>query len=129
VNAASVKTIGAKCLETSEAQRNDVIRVKSAVPEVVFQPKLRLESSPRLSFQGYDIVVAIVVVLQATGGLVVATVTRYAGNILKCFAVLISMCNCALFTFLVSSEQTSVSVGDGARTRRRCDVRVLRVRF
>jgi UDP-sugar transporter A1/2/3 len=60
-------------------------------------------------FQGYDIVVAIIVVLQATGGLVVAIVMRHAGNILKCFAVSISMCNCAVFTFLVSSEQTNVS--------------------
>ena len=60
-------------------------------------------------FQGYDYVVGIVVVLQATGGLVVALVMRHAGNILKCFAVSISMCNCAVFTCLVSSEQTSVS--------------------
>ena len=60
-------------------------------------------------FQGYDYVVAIVVILQATGGLVVALVMRHAGNILKCFAVSISMCNCAVFTCLVSSEQTSVS--------------------
>ena len=59
-------------------------------------------------FQGYDYVVAIVVILQATGGLVVALVMRHAGNILKCFAVSISMCNCAVFTCLVSSEQTSV---------------------
>ena len=55
------------------------------------------------------VVVGIVVVLQATGGLVVALVMRHAGNILKCFAVSISMCNCAVFTCLVSSEQTSVS--------------------
>ena len=60
-------------------------------------------------FQGYDYVVGIVVVLQATGGLVVALVMRHAGNILKCFAVSISMCNCAVFTCLVSLEQTSVS--------------------
>ena len=38
-----------------------------------------------------------------------ALVMRHAGNILKCFAVSISMCNCAVFTCLVSSEQTSVS--------------------
>lgn len=60
-------------------------------------------------FQGYDMVVALVVVLQATGGLVVALVMRHAGNILKCFAVSISMCNCAVFTVLASSDRTSVS--------------------
>lgn len=60
-------------------------------------------------FQGYDVVVAIVVVLQATGGLVVGIVMRHAGNILKCFAVSISMCNGAVFTRVTSPEQTSAS--------------------
>ena len=60
-------------------------------------------------FQGFDIVVALVVALQATGGLVVALVMRHAGNILKCFAVSISMCNCVVFTFLVSMDRTDVS--------------------
>ena len=49
-------------------------------------------------FQGYDGVVLLVIALQAAGGLVVAAVLRYAGNVLKCFAVSISICNCALAT-------------------------------
>ena len=37
-------------------------------------------------FQGYDGVVLLVIALQAIGGLVIAAVLRYAGNVLKCFA-------------------------------------------
>lgn len=48
--------------------------------------------------QGYDVIVIIIILLQAAGGLVVAGVMRYAGNVLKCFAVSISMCMCASFT-------------------------------
>ena len=49
-------------------------------------------------FQGYGILVAIIITLQAIGGLVVAAVMRYASNMLKCFAVSASICNCAIAT-------------------------------
>jgi len=56
-------------------------------------------------FQGYDGVVLLVIALHAFGGLIVAAVLRYAGNVLKCFAVSISICNCAI--------ATTVFLGDG----------------
>ena len=49
-------------------------------------------------FTGYDLVVVMIIVLQAVGGLVVAAVMRHASNVLKCFAVSISICNCILAT-------------------------------
>ena len=60
-------------------------------------------------FQGYDVVVLLVIALQAIGGLVVAAVLRYAGNVLKCFAVSISICNCAVTTTLFSEDRYSLS--------------------
>ena len=53
-------------------------------------------------FQGYDAIVLVVVVLQAVGGIIVAVVLRQAGNMLKCFAVSISICLCVLFTMFSS---------------------------
>lgn len=63
-------------------------------------------------FQGYDIIVFLIVLLQAVGGLVVAGVMRHAGNVLKCFAVSISMCNCAVVTVFFASVggETHISV-------------------
>ena len=56
-------------------------------------------------FEGFDCVVIFVVFLQAIGGLITAAVMRYASNILKCFAVSISICNCALATpYLLENE-------------------------
>ena len=60
-------------------------------------------------FQGYDGVVTLVVAVQAIGGLVVAAVLRYAGNVLKCFAVSISICTCAVATTLFSDNGHSLS--------------------
>ena len=50
-------------------------------------------------FQGFDGVVFAIVALQAFGGLAIAAVLQSAGNLLKCFAVSISICNCALVNF------------------------------
>ena len=61
-------------------------------------------------FQGYDGVVLLVIALQAFGGLVVAAVLRYAGNVLKCFAVSISICNCALATTVFANDGHNLSV-------------------
>lgn len=49
-------------------------------------------------FQGFGMLVAIIITLQAIGGLVVAAVMLYASNILKCFAVSASICSCAIAT-------------------------------
>ncbi|VDM25848.1 unnamed protein product [Toxocara canis] len=42
-------------------------------------------------FQGYNNIIWIVVILQAYGGLVIALVVKYADNILKGFAVSLSI--------------------------------------
>jgi cytochrome c oxidase subunit IV len=55
-------------------------------------------------FQGYNEWVLLVILLQAVGGLVVACVLKYADNILKCFAVAISMILGAVCSRLVYQE-------------------------
>ena len=49
-------------------------------------------------FVGYRIIVMIVVILQATGGLVVAAVMKHLSNLMKCFAAAFSTCICAVVT-------------------------------
>lgn len=61
-------------------------------------------------FQGYDIVVVGIILLQAIGGLVVATVLRYAGNVLKSFAISLSICNCAIATQLFAYDAHLISL-------------------
>jgi UDP-sugar transporter A1/2/3 len=55
-------------------------------------------------FYGYDAIIIIVIALQALGGLVTAAVMRYASNVLKCFAVSASICNCVVVSFLVEGR-------------------------
>ena len=55
-------------------------------------------------FQGYDAIVAIVILLQALGGLAVAAVLRYAGNVMKCFAVSSSICASAVLSSLLGQK-------------------------
>merc|ERR1711884_201565 len=53
-------------------------------------------------FQGYSLVVWIVIVLQGCGGLVVGAVVKYADNILKGFATSISIVvSCVMSYFLL----------------------------
>lgn len=49
-------------------------------------------------FHGYDAVVITLVVLHAAGGLIVAMVVKHASNVMKCFAVAISICACELIS-------------------------------
>ncbi len=58
-------------------------------------------------FRGYDGIVFTIVLLQAAGGLIVAAVLRYAGNVLKCFAVCFSICNCAVASAYLHDENVS----------------------
>ena len=60
-------------------------------------------------FQGFDSIVLLVITLQAMGGLVVAAVLRYAGNVLKCFAVSISICICTGVSMLFASDEHGMS--------------------
>ena len=55
-------------------------------------------------FQGFDESVFLIIALQALGGLIVAMVLRYAGNALKCCAVSISTCTCAIAMRVVSER-------------------------
>ncbi|CAL58079.1 UDP-galactose transporter [Ostreococcus tauri] len=57
-------------------------------------------------FGGYDGIVILIIALQAIGGLIVAAVMRYASNVLKCFAVSLSICNCAVATTYVLGDGT-----------------------
>jgi len=59
-------------------------------------------------FHGYDEIVIGIVILQAAGGLIVAVVMRYASTILKCFAISISICLCALVS-IASGEESLTS--------------------
>ena len=62
-------------------------------------------------FTGYDGFVVVIIVLQAIGGLISAAVMRYATNVLKCFAVSLSICSCALATTYVFDDgHTGLSV-------------------
>ena len=70
---------------------------------VVWREGERLHANESV-FQGFDAIVVLVITLQAIGGLAVAAVLRYAGNILKCFAVSISICNCAVATMMFSNK-------------------------
>ena len=49
-------------------------------------------------FCGFDTVVFLVIVLNACGGLITAVVMRYASAVLKCFAVSLSICTCAIIS-------------------------------
>eukprot|EP00922_Rhytidocystis_sp_ex-Travisia-forbesii_P026375 GHVS01038627.1.p1 GENE.GHVS01038627.1~~GHVS01038627.1.p1 ORF type:complete len:247 (+),score=24.04 GHVS01038627.1:482-1222(+) len=65
-------------------------------------------------FQGYNMWVWTVVVLQAVGGLIVAAVLKYADNILKCFGNAISIIlSCMLSYFLLSDFQPNICFGVG----------------
>ncbi len=64
-------------------------------------------------FGGLDSVVALVILLKALGGLIVALVMRYATSILKNFSVAISICLCAVFSMLTSGQQIHLSMALG----------------
>lgn len=49
-------------------------------------------------FHGYDAVVWSVVLLQAGGGIIIGYVMKFASTILKCFAVALSICLCAIYS-------------------------------
>lgn len=55
-------------------------------------------------FQGYYYLVWLVIVLQAVGGLIIASVMKYADNILKCFANALSISISCLLSAMVLEE-------------------------
>ena len=66
---------------------------------------------------GYDGVVVIIVMLHAIGGLVVAAVMRYASNVLKCFAVSLSICICTIISACIFDD-----VNDGMQVQQMCGI-------
>ena len=55
-------------------------------------------------FRGFDSVVLLVVVLQGVGGIIIAYVMKFASSMLKCFAVAVSICLCAVYASLVENR-------------------------
>ena len=56
-------------------------------------------------FTGYDNIVFGVIILQSLGGLIVAAVLKYANNILKCFAVSLSIVICLCWGHFVDNQE------------------------
>ena len=66
------------------------------------------EVLPIQSISNFDSVVYLVIVLQAAGGLIVAGVMKFSSNLLKCFAVSISIILCSVAGFQLSDDEISV---------------------
>lgn len=62
-------------------------------------------------FRGYDAVVLVIIILQALGGMLVSAVLKYASNVLKCFAVSMSICICATVTTFAAHDHEGTVVG------------------
>ncbi len=60
-------------------------------------------------FQGYDSVMIVLIGIQSFGGLLVAVVIKYAGNILKGFATALSIACSYTFSMVFLSVPTTVS--------------------
>lgn len=58
-------------------------------------------------FEGYDGIVACVILLQAAGGIIIGYVLKFANNILKCMAISISICCCA--TYSVATNEINLT--------------------
>ena len=62
------------------------------------------------ALSGFDSAVCVLLLLQAMGGLIIAGVMKYASSILKCFAVSISICLCALISALCGDETSMLQL-------------------
>lgn len=60
-------------------------------------------------FLGFDTIVWLVVTLQATGGILISLVMRYASTLLKCFAVSISICLCMVTSAKANNQPLALS--------------------
>ncbi len=63
---------------------------------------------PRHLLDGYDAVVIAVLLLQAVGGLIIAFVMKLANNILKCMAICISICLCAVYSSAIEGAEITL---------------------
>ena len=78
-----------------------------SLPMSIVGAVLQTRRSDEELFQGHDFTVVVLVVLQACGGLITAIVMRHASSILKCFAVSISICVCAVISCLLGQDNLS----------------------
>lgn len=82
-----------------------------SIPVAILTVILRENDSlvTKSAFQGYDFVVIFTIALHAIGGLIVAMVMRFAGNILKCFAASISICAVTFLSAFTQSDYAHIS--------------------
>lgn len=62
-------------------------------------------------FAGVDYVVLLAIFLQGVGGILIAYVMKFASSLLKCFAIAISICCCAVLTPYTQAPSHSVWFG------------------
>ena len=64
-------------------------------------------------FKGYDAIVWLIVLLQTAGGIIIAFVMKFASNILKCLAIGLSICFCAVYSVVVGELKLTGHVALG----------------
>lgn len=64
-------------------------------------------------FHGYDAILLLVVILQALGGIITGYVLQFANNVLKCLAVSLSICCCAMYSVFINDMVLTPSLVTG----------------
>ena len=67
-------------------------------------------------FSGFDTNVWAVITLQAAGGIITAFVMKFANNIVKCLAIALSICCCAVYSVIKAENQLSTEMVVGIAT-------------
>jgi UDP-sugar transporter A1/2/3 len=101
-NTTTVHTIWSRNIQMS------LISIPVAAAVVHFQDFERLVGGT--FFEGYDAVVWFVVALQAIGGIITAYVLKFASNVLKCLAIAISICCCAMYSVISGELKITISL-------------------
>ena len=81
-----------------------------ALPVVTCMMMFEVGVSHQQMFQGFDIVVMTVVVVNAIGGLIISATMTYASSILKCFAIGASICSVSLISALFGHKVTLMQI-------------------
>lgn len=61
-------------------------------------------------FKGYEAVVWVVVLLQTAGGIIIGYVMQFTSNIMKCLAIGLSICLCAIYSVFVGETELTANV-------------------
>jgi len=64
-------------------------------------------------FDGYDHMVWSVIILQATGGIIIAFVLKFTSAIMKCIAISVSICCCAIYSVWTKDLLVTVRLVSG----------------